>query len=172
MSGVSGSLSSRVMNMKFMKFSRNNNNNDEENTSDSRESSINNNDETSNKNFRDNSEWKLEPNTTPIKGKKVIRIKKKNQLRSHPNVIQDVGITYIQSNLNNAIMGRQTIRDDKETENEKDNKENENENQEHTKRPRDDEPEDDYDLDKIFKESMSKNKHNNKKQKKNKYKNK
>lgn len=107
---VTGTLSSRVMNMKFMRFT---------NSKDSIESDSSNSSNSTmyvhqklNKNFSDNSEWKLarhqiSENSTDEtqKVKNVIRIKR------NPLVISNIGIANVKRETitNNIVRGRRIV---------------------------------------------------------------
>ncbi|CCD27351.1 Mpp6p NDAI_0K01600 [Naumovozyma dairenensis CBS 421] len=194
---VSGSLSSRVMNMKFMKFSKNDSDTTDSLLNDRSISNNSSNDSniTINGNFRDNSEWSLDRQTTsssssttnttaaiPNKTKKTIIIKKRK--RFLPNIVQDVGVTTLQREMNyhnntkgNApILGRLNfgikreeqqklytkVSDGEEETVSKKRKQNNNDEEEEEEEDDDD----DYELDTMFKESI-KHKMSNKKSGKN-----
>lgn len=125
MSQVNGKLSSRVMNMKFMKFSQ------QENAGGDVESLDNG---VKKSTIPDNSQWDLKqiPKDKVKKNNKLISVRRKQK-----NVRSNVSITDLKRETNEVIRGRRVIAeasDDKES-----------------KRKRD-ESEDEYDLDKIFKQ--------------------
>lgn len=127
MSQVNGKLSSRVMNMKFMKFSEPNGASSEEKSGSEGSKKLV---------VPDNSQWALKSlpcESEPKKNRrKVLSRKKKVNIRS------GVSITEVKRESNEVVRGRRVMGEPPVNE--------------QTKRPREDTEEDDYDLDKIFKQ--------------------
>lgn len=127
MSQVNGKLSSRVMNMKFMKFSQPNSD-----IGDGKPVT----DETKKSTVPDNSQWDLNSLQSAGKAKKNKRkviIKKKRV-----NVRSGVSITDVKRDSDQVVRGRRVIGEPPENL--------------QAKRPREDTEEDDYDLDKLLKQ--------------------
>ncbi|QLQ81315.1 hypothetical protein HG537_0F00760 [Torulaspora globosa] len=124
MSQPNAKLSSRVMNMKFMKFSQPERpiGDDKRTEEDAKQSSV-----------PDNSQWELKnlPRTQKLR-KKTILPKRRMNVRS------DVSITDVKRETNPIVRGRRTVGEIKDSE--------------ATKRSREDADNDDYDLDKILKQ--------------------
>lgn len=187
---VTGSLSSRVMNMKFMRFNKNTENDSDdtnrtnsnsEDTSNSRDASNGNPDmadsqsSNSSTKFRDNSEWSLSGQNdmfsgdkgqvkTVVKKRKIIRLAKPRRL-----IKENVSVTTLnRDNMNVAgkikfenVSGKKRAREDGDHGEEKKITQDNEENK--------DENNDDYDLDRIFKETKNKttpNKNSKKKKEK------
>lgn len=173
---VSGSLSSRVMNMKFMRFSSDKNSSDD-NTSgntapSSKESTVD-----STRSFHDNSEWSLDDASAKVKkNTKTIRlnIKRKTPIIARQVNSSILGVTMLQrgqvSVRGKTLFGGEPVVPITEETNPKKRYLEESEENDGKESKNDD----GYDLDKIFKDTMKKksgsneNNAQNKKSKKNK----
>ncbi|CCF58674.1 hypothetical protein KAFR_0F00770 [Kazachstania africana CBS 2517] len=153
MSNVTGKLSNRVMNMKFMKFS----NDDASTTSadSSRSASVNS--RTNNSKFHDNSEWYTTNSTVTNNDpkKKITKKFLKKKPMMNKVVTSNVSFTTLKQgktvadedtiHMKTLNKGRMVFGDKKRTAEEEKLQENENDD-------------DDYELDKMFKASLKKNK--------------
>lgn len=169
--GVTGKLSSRVMNMKFMKFMKN----DDDESSNSNTTSNANSDtestEQKRKQFgRDKSEWDLNSCNDDVKGDTGKEKKKVKKLiykkRPHP-IVSNVGYSELRKS-EGLITGRKTFGSSADEANPKKRKLEEGEQEEEGEEEgkgykskneaagKQDEGEDDYDLDKLFKDSTKK----------------
>lgn len=124
MSQPNAKLSSRVMNMKFMKFSQPERPSRDEKRADQ---------EPKQSGVPDNSQWDLKSLPRPKKLRKKTIVPRKRL-----NVRSDVSITEVKRETNPIVRGRRTM--------------GEVEDSEATKRSREDAESDDYDLDKILKQ--------------------
>lgn len=178
---MSGSLSSRVMNMKFMRFSGDKDSN-ESNTGasaanvSSKESTVD-----STTSFHDNSEWSLNDNASNNaevkKNVKTIRlnIKRKNPIVARQVNSSTLGVTMLQrgqvSVRGKTLFGGELVVPAVEEPNPR--KRTLEDGEEDGTNAKESSNDDGYDLDKIFKDTMkrksdSNGNHNNKKSKKNK----
>lgn len=126
MSQVNGKLSSRVMNMKFMRFAK------------KEDEDVPTVEEIKTPQIRDNSQWSFKDNKSSTKTSSV---KLRRPQKAKAKVIRnDVSITELKRDINPIIRGRRVRGSDKTEEN--------------LKRERSDkeDEDDDYDLDKIFKQ--------------------
>ncbi|CAI4036122.1 hypothetical protein SMKI_14G3410 [Saccharomyces mikatae IFO 1815] len=172
--GVTGKLSSRVMNMKFMKFGRT----DDDESSNSNTPSNTNSDvestEQKRKLFgRDNSEWDLNNYNDDVKqilGKEKKKVKKVIYKKRHHLIVSNVGYSELRKS-DGVISGRKTFGDDTGDTNSKKRKLEENEQDEEERSDvtgNQDKGEDEYDLDKLFKNSNKKRKNTQNSKNKNK----
>lgn len=186
---VTGSLSSRVMNMKFMRFSNNDTKSNENSNSNkfdrlnsrntSRESSANPDNTESDNNankFQDNSEWALpahknESNSTinlkDYNGESILVKKKRKIIRlNQPRrmIMQNVSVTTLNKDKMNLPVGKIKFDNDNGKKRTRDDEEATNEDAKGTADAA--EGNDDYDLDKIFKETRSQSNSSNKNKKK------
>lgn len=160
MSQVSGKLSSRVMNMKFMKFS----NDDESSDSTSKASSAGP-DNIKKHEFFDNSEWSLTKNDdSKEKSRKNIKVRTvkrrvKTSTNRQPVISQNIGITTLkkQAVITAGVRGRKVFGSKVDSDGKRSiNDEGNDNDQGNIEQNQTDEDKDGYDLDTIFKQSMRK----------------
>lgn len=138
MSQTNGKLSSRVMNMKFMRFTK------QENTDDN---DVISNEEEKKSISHDNSQWNFTGTNEDKQHKRRIVLKKKRNVGVSAPQRTVVGITELKREDNSIVRGRRIIGEAKKDDHDDDDKTN--------KRERGDDKageDDDYDLDKIFKQ--------------------
>lgn len=143
MSQVNGKLSSRVMNMKFMRFTKQENADDNDVTS---------NEEEKKSLLHDNSEWNLrDTNEAKQDKKRVIVLKRTKNLGISAPQRSVLGITKLKCE-DSIVRGRRVIGEAKKVDDDGGSKTNKRERA-------DDVGDDDYDLDKIFKQVKDEKKH-------------
>ncbi|CAI4052180.1 hypothetical protein SUVZ_14G3430 [Saccharomyces uvarum] len=167
--GVTGKLSSRVMNMKFMKFMKND---DDESSNSNTPSNANSDTESTEQKWkqfgRDNSEWDLNSCNDDVKGDSGNEKKKVKKLvyKKRPHlIVSNVGYSELRK-AEGLITGRKTFGSSADEANPKKRKLEEGEQEEEEEGKgydqkkeavgKQDEGEDDYDLDKLFKDSIKK----------------